>query len=230
MGSGLRYICCALILQTCNGWKGYSCGRWPSGEQPAGMVSQTSSCASDSQIRMVLTVDRAWSEVLTTFGAARTTSCFLSIGTGAAKATAIPTIGFSWSLLKIRTAFLDALSALTTNTEITNVLFRSLINNYSPQNGIKKYWRLNVGDGWVDLVKKNDSWVWESDSNTKPVDIALDDSGKKKEIADEAIAYMDAQGPIQLQKLKECAAALLAPDLEDNPASLPTPPPDKTFI
>ncbi|KAF4485004.1 Calcium-independent phospholipase A2-gamma [Colletotrichum fructicola Nara gc5] len=119
----------------------------------------------------------AWNEVMTTFGPARTTSCFLSIGTGAAEAKAIPTIGLNWDLLKIKAAFLDALSALTTNTEITNVLFRSLINNFAPQSGIKKYWRFNVGDGWVDLVKKNDSWVAQSDSDPKPFDIALDDSG-----------------------------------------------------
>lgn len=176
---------------------------------------------------------------MTTFGPARTTSCFLSIGTGAAEAKAIPTIGLNWDLLKIKAAFLDALSALTTNTEITNVLFRSLINNFAPQSGIKKYWRFNVGDGWVDLVKKNDSWVAQSDSDPKPFDIALDDSGKKREIADEAIKYMNADGKNQLNKIEDCAAALRDRSSKDDDArslatapvptsSLPTPPPDKT--
>ncbi|KAF4838828.1 Calcium-independent phospholipase A2-gamma [Colletotrichum tropicale] len=182
----------------------------------------------------------AWKEVSMAFGLGSTVRCFLSIGTGATSAKEFPTIGFSLlqirKLAKLKDAFLDALAALTTNTEITNVLFGSLINSFCPKNETKKYWRFNVGDGWVDLVQKDGVWVEGSDSEAKGVDIDMDDSGKKKQLEDDAIKYMDAKGPIQLQKLEDCAAALK----DDSPMSLPTvaasitplptPPPDKTFI
>ncbi|KAI8169537.1 hypothetical protein K4K49_003806 [Colletotrichum sp. SAR 10_70] len=154
--------------------------------------------------------------------------------------TATKQTGFSLlqirKLAKLKDAFLDALAALTTNTEITNVLFGSLINSFCPKNETKKYWRFNVGDGWVDLVQKDGVWVEGSDSEAKGVDIDMDDSGKKKQLEDDAIKYMDAKGPIQLQKLTECAAALKddspmsLPTVAASIAPLPTPPPDKTFI
>lgn len=43
------------------------------------------------------------------------------------------------------TGIVGALSAVATNTELTHILFRTLINAYAPASVTDKYWRLNVG-------------------------------------------------------------------------------------
>jgi hypothetical protein len=72
---------------------------------------------------------------LAVFGPARTTDCFLSIGTGIPKNVA----------LKVNFEIIGGLSSVATNTEITHILFRTLINAYAPTPVTDKYWRLNVG-------------------------------------------------------------------------------------
>ncbi|KAK2051650.1 FabD/lysophospholipase-like protein [Colletotrichum caudatum] len=84
-----------------------------------------------------------WTEVLGTFGAARQTNCFLSIGTGMPSNQALPKFGLIGSPLTPNSSE-KALASIATNTEITNILFQAVIDAYAPQPGTRKYWRLNV--------------------------------------------------------------------------------------
>lgn len=98
-----------------------------------------------------------WNEVLSVFGPTRPTSCFLSIGTGVDQAKSIPS-----NLMAHPIDFVHGMVGAATNTEVTNILFRSLINSFAPKNVTKKYWRFNVGDGLPDWVEGEDGkyrWV-----------------------------------------------------------------------
>ncbi|KAE8316851.1 acyl transferase/acyl hydrolase/lysophospholipase [Aspergillus transmontanensis] len=76
-----------------------------------------------------------WNEVLSVYGAGRPISCFLSIGTGIPKKRSM---GGLWNLP-------FSLAAAATNSEITHILFRTLLDAYAPEVLQEKYWRLNVG-------------------------------------------------------------------------------------
>jgi hypothetical protein len=74
------------------------------------------------------------------FGPARSTNAFLSIGTGIPSNQEItdPT----------KTAFRDTMQnfvGAATNSQITHVLFRTLLDAFAPKPMGKKYWRLNIG-------------------------------------------------------------------------------------
>ncbi|KAG9649344.1 hypothetical protein KCU95_g15836, partial [Aureobasidium melanogenum] len=62
-----------------------------------------------------------WNEVLSVFGPTRPTNCFLSIGTGIAK-----NVGIN-SLLSLP----EALASAATNSELTHILFRTLLDAYA---------------------------------------------------------------------------------------------------
>jgi len=57
--------------------------------------------------------------------------------------------------------FADGVAGIATNSEITNILFRSLLNAFAPQGMAKKYWRFNVGDGLPDWVEQDGLWQWK---------------------------------------------------------------------
>src|SRR4051812_38285364 len=53
------------------------------------------------------------------------------------------------------------MASIATNSEITNILFRSLINAFAPRVPLKKYWRLNVGDGILEWVETEEGYTWQ---------------------------------------------------------------------
>jgi hypothetical protein len=69
------------------------------------------------------------------YGPRRPTNCVLSIGTG------IPTNQSLDGIVNLA----KNMSGVATNTELTHILFRTLINAYAPNPCQDKYWRLNVG-------------------------------------------------------------------------------------
>ena len=94
-----------------------------------------------SHVTTQLTAYRLWGETLRVFGPARSTDCFLSVGTGIPANEEIPRPG---EITKI-VATVEALAGTATNTEIVHILFRTLIDAFAPHPGVKKYWRMNIG-------------------------------------------------------------------------------------
>lgn len=76
------------------------------------------------------------------FGPARTTDCFLSIGTGIPANMPVNQTSNGLDDFKVATAVPN----VATNTQIVNILFRCLINVFTPKPQGKKYWRLNIGE------------------------------------------------------------------------------------
>lgn len=98
---------------------------------------------------------RLWNEVLCVFGPARSTNCFLSIGTGIAAAKAFGDVQ------NIK-CFTESVASIPTNSEITNLLFSSPINAFAQQPRAKEYYRFNVCDGlpqWTEDEAGN--WTWK---------------------------------------------------------------------
>ncbi|KAG7409935.1 Calcium-independent phospholipase A2-gamma [Fusarium oxysporum f. sp. rapae] len=81
-----------------------------------------------------------WNEVLSVFSPARSTNCFLSIGTGIAATKAVGDV-------RNLKGFTEPVAMLATNSKITKLVFRSLINAFAPKPMAKKYCRFNVCDG-----------------------------------------------------------------------------------
>jgi hypothetical protein len=82
--------------------------------------------------------------MLTVFGPVRSTACILSLGTGIGTPVALNNNVFSVA---------GGLPSVATNSEVNDVLFGLLIENFAPQEGTKKYWRFNVGNGLPDDVE-----------------------------------------------------------------------------
>ena len=74
------------------------------------------------------------------FGSARSTDCFLSIGTGIPKNHALGKPREFWSA-----DFTKGLASSAANSELMNTLFKTVIDEFAPAPAKKKYWRLNVG-------------------------------------------------------------------------------------
>ncbi|KAK3995228.1 acyl transferase/acyl hydrolase/lysophospholipase [Cladorrhinum sp. PSN332] len=141
-----------------------------------------------------------WNEVLSVFGPARPTSCFLSLGTGVDAAKSIGNIHNP-------KAFVMGISGAATNTEIVNVLFRSLINAFAPKNTCKKYWRFNVGDGMPNWVEGKDgkfSWVMRGERVEKKVG-DLDDVSVIEQTMKNTAVYIEGAK----EMIGEAAGALL---------------------
>ena len=55
------------------------------------------------------------------------------------------------------------MASIATNTDVINILFRSLINVFAPLPNTKIYWRFNAGDGcpgWIPAKNdKGGQWV-----------------------------------------------------------------------
>ena len=159
-----------------------------------------------------------WNEVLNVFGAARDTSCFLSIGTGTpvAKPLAMPP-GFSlWKPIVSGQKWVDYalnFSGVPTNTEITNLLFRSLINAFAPKSMAKKYWRINFGGSLPDWVPDPSTgeykWVFlfEAKKTDKPEELGdLDDITVLDKTPSKTTAFL--KRPETQKMIADCAAAL----------------------
>lgn len=143
-----------------------------------------------------------WNEVLQVHGPLRMTDCFLSIGTGMPPAQALPTVS------RHPIDFVNGLTGIATNSEIMNIMFRSLLNAFAPRGMAKKYWRFNVGDGLPDWVEGEDGeWRWVLRETREEEELGqLDDVkmiGVTRERAEE---YMRLDGFETM--VAECAAAL----------------------
>jgi hypothetical protein len=77
------------------------------------------------------------------FGPTRSTNCFLSIGTSLPEKEGIK------GLLSLP----EALASVVTNSELANILVRTLLDAYAPTSATHKHWRLNVG---VDLPARGE--------------------------------------------------------------------------
>ncbi|KAI1761318.1 acyl transferase/acyl hydrolase/lysophospholipase [Hypoxylon sp. FL1150] len=101
-----------------------------------------------------------WTEVLSVFGAMRTTDCFLSIGTGLDRNREVvqPGSGFI-PIPGPKTA--ESFSNLATNTEVTHILFRGLVNAFAPHARTPKYWRLNVSEEIPEYDEEKGFWIWK---------------------------------------------------------------------
>jgi hypothetical protein len=146
---------------------------------------------------------RLWTEVLATFGPARQTNCFLSIGTGIPANNAIPKPGIFGSH-DVEKGF----AGVATNSEMVHILFRTLLHAYSPKQLQKKYWRLNVGQRVAEWDEEVNSWIfWKKKvkhlDNYKDLG-ELDDVGKLKALVEMTKEYIKAQD----STIKECADAL----------------------
>lgn len=141
-----------------------------------------------------------WNEVLSVFGPARPTNCFLSIGTGLPTSEAMPDVRKAWEVP-------GALAGIATNSEITNILFRSLINAFAPQPMGKKYWRFNVGDGLPDWVEEGGMGVWKNLEQRAPENQPdLDDVKAIKNVEKKAEEYIKLPGAQEM--IAECSDAL----------------------
>lgn len=129
---------------------------------------------------------RLWNEVLDCYGPAQPVSLFLSIGTGIPANTIVKD-----SLLSQA----EAVASIATNSEISNILFRSLLNAFSPVSMAKKYWRLNVGDGMPDWVPNEDgkSGKWVLLGKRTEEDIgSLDDVSAIDQTMNRAHSYIES--------------------------------------
>ncbi|KAF4555209.1 Hypothetical protein D9617_3g022810 [Elsinoe fawcettii] len=144
-----------------------------------------------------------WTEVLGVFGPARTTDCFLSIGTGIDQNTPLPKPGILGSHEVEK-----GLAGIATNTQIVHILFKTLLNAFAPLAQDRKYWRLNIGTEIPEHMIDVKHWPWPTThekvlDNYKPVG-DLDDIAAVKLLVEQAKLYIEAQkGTIE-----ECAAAL----------------------
>ncbi|KAE8365962.1 acyl transferase/acyl hydrolase/lysophospholipase [Aspergillus caelatus] len=92
-----------------------------------------------------------WNEVLSVFGAGRPIDCILSIGTG------IPKNQVFGESVK---GAITGLGSAITNSELANILFRTLIDAYAPESRRMKYFRLNVGreiEDWPENAKEEEN-------------------------------------------------------------------------
>ncbi|KAE8136426.1 acyl transferase/acyl hydrolase/lysophospholipase [Aspergillus pseudotamarii] len=92
-----------------------------------------------------------WNEVLSVFGAGRPIDCILSIGTG------IPKNQVFGESVK---GAIAGLGSAITNSELANILFRTLIDAYAPESRRMKYFRLNVGreiEDWPEDAKEEEN-------------------------------------------------------------------------
>jgi hypothetical protein len=145
---------------------------------------------------------RLWNEILSVYGPARPTSTFLSIG------TVLPTSGTIPS--NVTRHPLDAVGGIVgaaTNSEVTNILFRSLLNSFAPKGMAKKYWRFNIGDGLPDLVEENGFMKWKLLEKRDEKEVgALDDPTMIQSCIDWAKQYLDLQGAKTL--INECIKSM----------------------
>ena len=94
---------------------------------------------------------------------------------------------------------------VATNSEVTNILFRSLINAFAPQGMAKKYWRFNVGDGFPDWDAEDGKWKYLGERKEENIG-ELDDVKAIDQTKDRAKAYL--QTPAAGIMVAEAADAL----------------------
>ena len=147
---------------------------------------------------------RLWNEVLTVYGATRSTSCFLSIGTGTPKSE--KTAPATGKIIK----FAESMASIATITEVTNILFRSLINAFAPNPNSKKYYRFNIGDGCPDWVPTKDGtgFQWVLHEKREEMNLGeLDDVAAMENTIKATQAYIAKEAAQEM--MLECAQSLV---------------------
>lgn len=142
------------------------------------------------------------------FGPARTTNCFLSIGTGIPANVPLVQKANIFNYLSVATA----VPSIATNTQVMHILFKCLINAFAPVPQGSKYWRLNIGEEipeWKevkhpfwDLLEIFETEVLHTQDYKKLGD--LDDVGSLPELMQMADKYIASQA----HDITDCAAAL----------------------
>jgi len=139
-----------------------------------------------------------WNEVLAVYGPKQETACCLSIGTGIPHNVALGEI-------KLRkpynTDYIEELASIATNTQLTHVLFHALIDSYAPAPGVRKYWRLNLGEDPAELKK-------EISTKDYPQLGDLDDVGGMQDMINRTIAYMNE--PANKVLIEDCGKTIKA--------------------
>ena len=143
---------------------------------------------------LTFSVRRLWTEILDVFGPARSTNCFLSIGTGIPPNTPIK----SNNGFQLVFSSLTALSSVATNSQIIHVLFRTLIDAYAPKPLVSKYFRLNVGESTGTLEQDKREL-----NNFREVG-EMDDTNALKRLLKMTKGYLDKQQDL----ISDCAKAL----------------------
>ncbi|KAK3353854.1 patatin-like phospholipase [Lasiosphaeria hispida] len=146
-----------------------------------------------------------WNETLAVFGPTRPVNFFLSIGTGTAKSEALPDATAS-NFIGLATG----IASIAINTEMVNILFRSLINAFSPKPTEKKYWRFKIGDGCPDYVLQEDgTYKWVYLEKREEMSLGeLDDVAAMDNTIKATQAYIKLEGASLM--IKECAVSLAA--------------------
>lgn len=123
-------------------------------------------------------MSRMWNEVIRVYGPTRPTDCFLSIGTGIPASETLEELRLTdWINPKKLAHFASVLSSIATNTQITHILFGTLINSLAPVAGkLTKYWRLNIGQRGQD--KEPDEAYLQALAKKDLELSGMDDSGK----------------------------------------------------
>jgi hypothetical protein len=133
------------------------------------------------------------------FGPTRSTNCFLSIGTGLPKNVGIK------GLLSLP----EALASAATNSEFTNILFRTLLDTYAPASATHEYWRLNVGVEIPSAYEVENGWLGLDGNTVKCPDNyedvgAMDDLLALTKLGKMTNEYIKAQDGV----IFECCKAL----------------------
>ncbi|KAJ8109063.1 hypothetical protein OPT61_g7729 [Boeremia exigua] len=150
-----------------------------------------------------------WTEVLSLFGPARTTDCFLSIGTGIPANTPLNQKAGLFNVVAVA----STVPSIATNTQVMHILFRCLINAFAPKPQGKKYWRLNIGEEipewkerthpFYDIFCRFEKEILHTQDYKKLGD--LDDLEAMPELLRMTTKYID----LQQEDLSDCAAALM---------------------
>ena len=102
------------------------------------------------------------------------------------------------------------MASIATNTEVTNILFRSLINAFAPDPNSKKYYRFNIGDGCPDWVPTEDGtgFKWVLRGQREEMDLGeLDDVAAMANTIAVTEAYIAEKAAQDM--MQECAQALV---------------------
>lgn len=99
-------------------------------------------------------------------------------------------------------------AGIATNTQITHILFKALLNAFAPIAQGKKYWRLNIGTEIPEHMITKKHWFKPPTTEVvlddyEPVG-ELDDVAAVNQLVEKAEEYIQAQSSM----IDECAKAL----------------------
>ncbi|KAF4439085.1 kinase subdomain-containing [Fusarium acutatum] len=111
------------------------------------------------------------------------------------------------SYIKVRNlkGFTESVASIATNSEINNLLFRSLINAFAPRPMAKKYYRFNVSDELLEWAEDEDgNWTWKLPETRVEGGVAeMDDITAIDATDEQAKKYIALAGAQKM--MEECA-------------------------